>query len=59
MEPEYSICDICYKEFVIDDDDPYQRVCNGCEAEAEDYREQQIDIQMEADAARFVDVEPR
>jgi len=38
-----AICDTCEREFNVGDDEPYQRVCDGCEQHADDYAEQRQD----------------
>jgi len=58
-DKQYRQCDACMKEFEIDEHDPYQRICDGCEGAADDYAQQREEMLMEAREATFVDVEDR
>jgi len=56
---QWRVCDACGKEFEIGNDYVYQRVCDGCEAAADDYAQQRYELERECAEARFIDVEPR
>jgi len=47
-EKLYRTCDLCGKEFEVNEYEEYQRVCDSCEAHADMYAEQREDDRLMA-----------
>ncbi|MBL1319617.1 MAG: hypothetical protein COA63_000960 [Methylophaga sp.] len=45
-EKLYNTCDLCGKEFEVNEYEAYQRVCDSCEAAADGYAEMREDDRL-------------